>query len=132
MLAILLLIFFLGTPIALTIYNFLILFKNTENKRRRNFLWLTTIVLGVFFSKVLLEMGDVLFDAMWNKQIYSNQTHQPIWTGALLTVFMHFIDVFKHSCTDCMDHSMLISRWTYFSGSFTCAFKYIFNSDHDN
>lgn len=91
MLAILLLIFFLGTPIALTIYNFLILFKNTENKRRRNFLWLTTIVLGVFFSKVLLEMGDVLFDAMWNKQIYSNQTHQPIWTGALLTVFMIFL-----------------------------------------
>ena len=88
MFEILLVLFFLGTPFVLTIYNFTIAIKNTERKGLRNFIWLITIVLGLFFSIILLGIHDVEFGATWDKQLYSFHTHQPIWSGALLTVWI--------------------------------------------
>ena len=82
---------FFGIPAILTIYNFVILFHNEKKKWVRNILWLLTIGLGLFFSMILLGANDVEPDAMWNKQIYVHQLHQPIWTGAFLTIAVIFV-----------------------------------------
>ena len=39
-------------------------------------------VLSLIYGSLITTMG-VQWDAIWDKQLYNNEIHQPVWTGAL-------------------------------------------------
>ena len=69
-------------PIYLNIYNFVGLFREHEKKRKRNVVWIATLLVGAFDVVMYLTLFEVLVEAPWDRQIIDLCIHQPIWTGA--------------------------------------------------
>ena len=80
------LLILIASPFLLTIYNFVCVVRNDKKIIRRNILWIVTMVFGYIDSILYLEVGDVMFDSEWYVQLKNSQKHQPVWTGAKVTV----------------------------------------------
>ena len=80
---------FLIYPVIFTILNlaamFLIPTEEAKERKWRHFA-LITIFLGGMYSLLYTVCTEIQFDAEWSEQLYNSQTHQPIWTGGVLTV----------------------------------------------
>lgn len=91
---------FLIYPVILTILNLAAMFfipvEEAKEKKWRYFA-LITITLGSIYSLLYTVCTEIQFDAEWSKQLYNSQTHQPIWTGGVLTVVvLSFVGVFGY------------------------------------
>ncbi len=91
---------FLIYPVILTVLNLAAMFfipvEEAKEKKWRYFA-LITITLGSIYSLLYTVCTEIQFDAEWSKQLYNSQTHQPIWTGGVLTVVvLSFVGVFGY------------------------------------
>lgn len=72
-------------PITLTIVELISLFKKDMNC----FVFdITVIILGIFFSYILLNIHEVNFICNWYKQLVNCQLHSPIYTKSYITVIV--------------------------------------------
>ncbi len=80
---------FLIYPVILTVLNLVAMFfipaEEAKERKWRHFA-LITIFLGGMYSLLYTVCTEIQFDAEWSEQLYNSQTHQPIWTGGVLTV----------------------------------------------
>ena len=81
-------------PIAITIFNLicmLFMYKQDDIDigrftDLRNLVWAITLIVGSIASYLWLDLTGVKFFYRWNTQLYGNDLHQPVWSGALLTL----------------------------------------------
>lgn len=87
----LLLSFFLGYPIALTILNisFLLMRPGDAERRRAGMkIEITTLILGLAFSAIFIRFdgSGIEFGADWQAQLYNDALHTPIYGASLPTL----------------------------------------------
>ena len=82
---------FVFYPIILSVINVVGTFvpakNNAERIVHRKF-EMITLVLGVLYSFLFIGFSEIYTDAEWHEQLVNAQVHQPLWSGAKLTVFV--------------------------------------------
>lgn len=73
-------------PFLLTLINLVSLFKqikDTFGKRKMKQFEFITIMLGLIYSIICLDISDIMINSEWSEQLYNAQLHQPVWTNGI-------------------------------------------------
>ena len=82
---------FLVYPAVLTFINLVGLFcqpKNDAEYRTEKYFEVITLLLGILFTSLFMSISNIRMDAEWSVQLVNSEVHQPIWTGAAVTIIM--------------------------------------------
>lgn len=82
---------FLVYPAILTFINLVGLFclpKNDTEYRTEKYFEAITLLLGLLFTSLYMSISNIRMDAVWSQQLVNDEIHQPIWTGAAVTILV--------------------------------------------